>query len=115
MDLLGQARARGTNFVPGGKGDHPLLDQQPATFLKHDIHHVVPSKLLEFAQHEMEMGVIGTYFFMSFGHPSGAMYFSVEDQVIMMQEVAEFYEREVARFLIIFQRVKNRIQGQGGL
>jgi hypothetical protein len=98
LDLLRQARARGTNFVPVGKVDNLLLDQQPATFLKHDIHHVVPSKLLEFAQHEMEMGVIGTYFFMSFGHPSGAKYFSADDQVIMMREVAELGHEIGAHF-----------------
>ena len=98
LDLLRQARARGTNFVPVTKVDNLLLDQQPATFLRHDIHHVVPSKLLEFARHEVEMGVIGTYFFMSFGHPSGAKYFSAEDQVIMMQEVAELGHEIGAHF-----------------
>jgi hypothetical protein len=89
LDLLRGARAGGANFVPVSKIDQFLRGKKPAVFLKHDIHNVSPRKLIELAQQEADIGVFGTYFFMSFGHPRVEKFFSPDEQKIMMREIAD--------------------------
>lgn len=88
LHLLKCAQKRGARFVPVSQIDDFVSKRQPAIFLKHDIHHVSPRKLISLAENEIELGICGTYFFMSLGHPLGAKFFSAEDQKIMMSEIA---------------------------
>jgi hypothetical protein len=87
-DLLKRARGSGATFVPVSRIDSLLLSKKPGVFLKHDVHNVSPAKLVRLARDEAEIGISGTYFFMSFGHPRSEGFFSPADQRVMMKEIA---------------------------
>lgn len=107
LAALGCAREADVAFVPVSAIDSYLARRAPAVFLKHDVHNVNPAALIDLAGREAEMGVIGTYFFMSFGHPRGERFYAPADQRRMMREVSAM-GHEIGAHFDLFYELRHR-------
>lgn len=82
--LFRQLAESGTLFAPLSQVDRLVDAGQPAFLIKHDVHGVAPEALLAFAKAEMELGVVGAYFFMAPDHPlTGGVYSFAEQAAVM--------------------------------
>ena len=87
FDLLKLLREMGGRFEPLSRLDGLVDEAQAALLIKHDVHGVPLAALLEFAEAELEMGVVGTYFFMAPNHPLTSRVYSFSEQVEAMRQV----------------------------
>lgn len=87
--LFEEALAGGSNFVPLTEAD-ALVDARTAgIFLKHDVHDVELDHLVAFAEREANVGICGTYFFMTPDHPRTLPAYRFDDQIRAMKAVQE--------------------------
>lgn len=87
--LFDMAKRSGAQFSPISLVDEYIVNRRAAIFLKHDVHGVFLSELIQFARDESKRNIFGTYLFMTPDYPLAQPHYSFEEQCEAMQRIGE--------------------------
>lgn len=89
FELFEKGLAGKVNFVPLTEVDQLVAARTSGFLLKHDVHDVELDRLIAFAEREANLGIRGTYFFMTPDHPRTERAYGFADQIRAMRAVQQ--------------------------
>lgn len=87
FQLFGKWRDQGALFSKISDIDENVGMGIPSIYLKHDVHDMCLDALIDFASKQVDLGIIGSYFFMPNGHPRTRKSYSFSEQAKAMRTV----------------------------